>query len=83
MYQYQYNAVTEKSPHLGILRLTYGVKIHNMLLSKYHKIKKSCRQLNVSWYAWTDNLDPKTTIQLVRTFIKPILTYGLPTSQNL
>ncbi|CAC5389248.1 unnamed protein product [Mytilus coruscus] len=80
--------VTEKSPHLGILRSTQ-VKKHKMLLSNKisQKSRRAAYSLSSAGMHGENGLDPSTAIQLVRTFIQPILTYGLevilPTSQNL
>ncbi|CAC5367675.1 unnamed protein product [Mytilus coruscus] len=80
--------VTDKSPHLGILRSTTSQKTQDATVEQnITKSRRAAYSLMSAGMHGENGLDPSTAIQLFRTFVQPILTYGLevilPTSQNL
>ncbi|XP_063427215.1 uncharacterized protein LOC134710750 [Mytilus trossulus] len=80
--------ISDKSPHLGILRSTTSQKTQNATVEQnITKSRRAAYSLMSAGMHGENGLDPSTAIQLFKTFVQPILTYGLevilPTSNNL
>ncbi|CAC5367025.1 unnamed protein product [Mytilus coruscus] len=80
--------VVDKSPHLGILRSTSSKNSQNETTEQnITKSKRAAYSLMSAGMHGENGLDPITSLHLIKTFIQPILTYGLdvilPTSSNL
>lgn len=81
-YEYTLNTVAmpnvEKATHLGIIR-TSNIK-QNMEINVQENIKKARRSayaLLGSGFHGENGLDPETTIHLYKTYILPVLLYGM------
>ncbi|CAC5426741.1 unnamed protein product [Mytilus coruscus] len=79
--------VTDRSPHLGILRSTTSQKTQDATVEQnITKSRRAAYSLMSAGMHGENGLDPSTAIQLFRTFVQPILTYGLevilPTSEE-
>ncbi|CAG2246891.1 unnamed protein product [Mytilus edulis] len=80
--------VVDKSPHLGILRSTSSKNSQNETTEQnITKSRRAAYSLMSAGLHGENGLDPITSLHLIKTFIQPILTYGLevilPTSSNL
>ncbi|VDI46248.1 Hypothetical predicted protein [Mytilus galloprovincialis] len=80
--------ISDKSPHLGILRSTTSQKTQDATVEQnITKSRRAAYSLMSAGMHGENGLDPSTAIQLFKTFVQPILTYGLevilPTSKNL
>ncbi|CAG2193476.1 unnamed protein product [Mytilus edulis] len=80
--------IVDKSPHLGILRSTSSKNSQNETTDQnITKSRRAAYSLMSAGLHGENGLDPITSLHLIKTFIQPILTYGLevilPTSSNL
>ncbi|CAG2225506.1 unnamed protein product [Mytilus edulis] len=77
--------ISDKSPHLGILRSTTTQDA--TVEQNITKSRRAAYSLMSAGMHGENGLDPSIAIQLFKTFVQPILTYGLevilPTSKNL
>jgi hypothetical protein len=79
--------VVDKSAHLGILRWTSCKTTENETDQNIAKARRAAYSSMSTGLHGQNELDPITSLYLIRTFIQPILTYDLeiilPTSQNI
>ena len=70
--------IVDKAPHLGIIRSTSTEKTEQETVAQnISKARKASYGLMSAGFHGENGLDPITCVNLYRTFILPILTYGL------
>ena len=70
--------IVDKAPHLGIIRSTSTEKTEQETVAQnLSKARKASYGLMSAGFHGENGLDPITCVNLYRTFILPILTYGL------